>query len=153
MIIGAHLDTVPQAPGAEDGASGIAVLLEVARIATANQTRLPAVFIAFGGEEPRGDGDDLRHFGSTALVARLSSTQRSAVTVMVALDRGVGSIIPVCSGGLEPPTVRGRCYERRNGLTAQRSLPQPVSPVTIGRSRRLGARCAGRRYVVPRVPQ
>ncbi len=32
-IVGAHLDTVPQAPGAEDNASGVAVLLEVARLA------------------------------------------------------------------------------------------------------------------------
>ena len=31
-IVGAHLDTVPQAPGAEDNASGVAVMLELARV-------------------------------------------------------------------------------------------------------------------------
>ena len=32
VVIGAHLDTVPQAPGAEDNASGVAVLLELAAL-------------------------------------------------------------------------------------------------------------------------
>ena len=33
VVVGAHLDTVPVAPGAEDNASGVAVLLELARMA------------------------------------------------------------------------------------------------------------------------
>jgi hypothetical protein len=39
IIIGAHLDTVPQAPGAEDNASGISVMLELARMAAARAVR------------------------------------------------------------------------------------------------------------------
>ncbi len=31
-VIGAHLDTVPVAPGAEDNASGVSVMLEIARV-------------------------------------------------------------------------------------------------------------------------
>jgi len=57
-VVGAHLDTVAVAPGAEDNASGVAVLLELARLASSVGTRLPAVLVAFGGEEPRGPGDD-----------------------------------------------------------------------------------------------
>lgn len=34
LLVGAHLDTVPQSPGAEDNASGIGVLLTVARAVT-----------------------------------------------------------------------------------------------------------------------
>jgi Zn-dependent M28 family amino/carboxypeptidase len=53
IIIGAHYDSVPFSPGADDNASGVAVLLEVAR-ACAGLARLPRRridFIAFGMEE------------------------------------------------------------------------------------------------------
>jgi hypothetical protein len=101
LVVGAQLDTVPQAPGAEDNASGVAVLLELARLAAAGDTRLPVVFVAFAGEEPRGPGDDQHHFGSTAMVTRLSEASRRALRGMVSVDRvGVGRVVPICTGGL-----------------------------------------------------
>jgi Zn-dependent M28 family amino/carboxypeptidase len=107
-MVGAHLDTVPQAPGAEDNASGVSVLLEMARVAAIQPPWLPVVFVAFGAEEPRGEGDALHHFGSRAMVDRLPPRWRDSLTAMVSLDRvGVGTVVPVCSGGLEPPSVRG----------------------------------------------
>ena len=109
VVLGAHLDTVAVAPGAEDNASGVAVLLEVARLVSAASasTRLPVVLIAFGAEEPRGPGDDLHHFGSRHHVASMSRAQRDALTAMVSLDRvGVGSVVPVCTGPLSPPRVQ-----------------------------------------------
>jgi hypothetical protein len=107
LLVGAHLDTVPQAPGAEDNASGVAVLLELARMAARDGTRLPVVFVAFGAEEPRGDGDALHHFGSTAYVNEMSPRERRGLQAMVSLDRvGVGTVVPVCTGGLSPLRVR-----------------------------------------------
>lgn len=108
VLLGAHLDTVARAPGAEDNASGVAVLLEVARLAVADDdTRLPVVVVAFGAEEPRGAGDDLHHFGSQHHVRHLSRERREALTAMVSLDRvGVGSVVPVCKGPLSPPRVQ-----------------------------------------------
>jgi Zn-dependent M28 family amino/carboxypeptidase len=106
LFVGAHLDTVPQAPGAEDNASGIGVVLEVARLAAAAPTRLPVVFVAFGAEEPRGSGDSRHHYGSRAMVARMSAAERKALRGMVALDRvGVGQQVPVCDGGLGSASV------------------------------------------------
>jgi len=106
LIVGAHLDTVPQAPGAEDNASGTSVMLELARVAATEGTRLPAVFIAFGAEEPRGEGDDWHHFGSQEYVAQMSRTERRNLVSMVSLDRvGVGSVVPVCGGGLTDEPV------------------------------------------------
>ncbi len=98
-VVGAHLDTVPQAPGAEDNASGVAVLLELARLAAANPPEVPVRFIAFGAEEPRGSGDALHHFGSRRHVAGLSRAERDAVAGMVSLDRvGVRArYVPVCA--------------------------------------------------------
>ena len=107
VVVGAHLDTVAVAPGAEDNASGVAVLLEVARLAARHGTRLPVVLIAFGAEEPRGPGDDMHHFGSQHHVRGLAPPRRRALRAMVAIDRvGVGSVVPVCTGPLSPPPVR-----------------------------------------------
>jgi hypothetical protein len=100
LVVGAHLDTVAVAPGAEDNASGVAVLLELARLAGAAGTRLPTVLVAFGAEEPRGPGDTLHHFGSRAYVDAMSAAERRALRGMVSLDR-----VPVCKGPLSGPRV------------------------------------------------
>ena len=108
VVIGAHLDTVAAAPGAEDNASGVAVVLELARTAAEQPPAMPVRFIAFGAEEPRGRGDDLHHFGSRAYVAALSEEQRAAVMAMVSLDRvGVAAdAVPVSTGGTGTTAVR-----------------------------------------------
>ena len=108
VVVGAHLDTVPQAPGAEDNASGVAVLLEVARLATDGPTRLPVVLVAFGAEEPRGPGDDEHHFGSQDYMRSADGDgTASALRAMVSLDRvGAPGRVPVCTGGLSPLRVR-----------------------------------------------
>lgn len=107
LVVGAHLDTVPQAPGAEDNASGVGVLLAVAEAVAQRRTRLPVVLVAFGAEEPRGPGDELHHFGSRAHVAALGPRERRAVRAMVSLDRvGVGEVVPVGSAGDGDPVQR-----------------------------------------------
>ena len=104
LVVGAHLDTVPQAPGAEDNASGVGVLLAVAEAVAARRTRLPVVLVAFGAEEPRGPTDDDHHYGSRHYVASMSGAERRAVRGMVSLDRvGVGAVLPVCSAGAPDP--------------------------------------------------
>ena len=98
LLVGAHLDTVPQAPGAEDNASGIGVLLAIAEASAERRTRLPVVLVAFGSEEPRGPTDDDHHYGSRAYVASLTTAQRRSLMGMVSLDRvGVGAVVPVGS--------------------------------------------------------
>lgn len=51
LILGAHVDTVPGTPGADDNASGVAVLLEAARLAAASPRPLAVEFAAFTLEE------------------------------------------------------------------------------------------------------
>jgi aminopeptidase YwaD len=104
LLVGAHLDTVPTAPGAEDNASGIGVLLATAEALAGHRTRLPVVLVAFGAEEPRGRGETDHHYGSRAFVERLSPAQRSSLRGMVALDRvGVGAAVPLGSVGAGDP--------------------------------------------------
>ncbi|HWM41915.1 MAG TPA: M28 family peptidase [Burkholderiales bacterium] len=49
IVVGAHYDTVPGSPGADDNASGVAVLIELAALLK-NET-LPIRFVAFANEE------------------------------------------------------------------------------------------------------
>jgi hypothetical protein len=107
LVVGAHLDTVPQSPGAEDNASGVAVLVELARLALEGGARLPVVFVAFAAEEPRGPTDDEHHFGSQEYVRRSAAAETDARRGMVSLDRvGAPGSVPVCTGGLSPWRVQ-----------------------------------------------
>ncbi|KQV70073.1 hypothetical protein ASC64_08285 [Nocardioides sp. Root122] len=124
LVVGAHLDTVPQAPGAEDNASGVGVVLAVAEAAAGRRTRLPVVFVAFGAEEPRGPTDDDHHYGSRTYVDGLASAAKRAVRGMVSLDRvGVGATVPVGSAGESDPVQRSLlAAARRAGVPA---VPDP----------------------------
>ncbi len=51
-ILGAHFDTVAGTPGADDNASGVAVLLETARLARSLTLPRPWSFVGFTCEEP-----------------------------------------------------------------------------------------------------
>ncbi|MEP9382256.1 M28 family metallopeptidase [Nocardioides cheoyonin] len=126
LLVGAHLDTVPQSPGAEDDGSGIGVLLAVAEALRDRRTRLPVVLVAFGSEEPRGPSDADHHYGSRAYVAGLSPTQRRTLRGMVALDRvGVGAAVPACAATTGPePTLSSlvRAARRAGVPTTQCSV-------------------------------
>ncbi len=52
VVIGAHYDTVPGCPGADDNASGVAVLLELARRFAPARPARTLRFVAFVNEEP-----------------------------------------------------------------------------------------------------
>ena len=58
VYIGGHYDSVSVSPGANDDASGVAAVLEAARVLTQNGHRTKATlkFIAFGAEETGLDG-------------------------------------------------------------------------------------------------
>lgn len=62
IVLGAHFDAVEHTPGADDNASGVAVLLETARILAQANVQLPIVFCAFNLEEWNMIGS--RHFAN-----------------------------------------------------------------------------------------
>lgn len=68
IIIGAHYDTFPGSPGADDNASGIAALLVLARLFSRNAPKRTLRFVAFVNEEPPFFGT--RYMGSYVYGAR-----------------------------------------------------------------------------------
>lgn len=77
VIVGAHYDSVPGSPGADDNASGVAVLIELARL------RLPARFVAFANEEmPYFQSGEM---GSHAWAAR-AKAGGERVSAMISLE-------------------------------------------------------------------
>ncbi len=78
------MDTVPRSPGANDNASGIAVVLELARIFAGRPEARFLKFVAFGAEEYGRDGR--HHVGSTRFVERLGKEGRARLAGMVSVD-------------------------------------------------------------------
>jgi len=52
VVLGAHYDTVANSPGADDNASAVAGLLEIARLISKSRVASAVRFVAFALEEP-----------------------------------------------------------------------------------------------------
>lgn len=78
LIIGAHLDTVPGSPGADDNASGVAAMLELSRVLRQQRVSLPVEYAAFALEE-------LGMIGSTHYASALRRA-RAEVLGMLSLE-------------------------------------------------------------------
>jgi Zn-dependent M28 family amino/carboxypeptidase len=52
LVVGAHYDTFPGTPGADDNASGVAAMLELARRLHGSTGNVEVHFVAFANEEP-----------------------------------------------------------------------------------------------------
>jgi Zn-dependent M28 family amino/carboxypeptidase len=77
VVVGAHYDTVPGSPGADDNASGVAALIELARMG------LPARFVAFANEEmPYYRTGDM----GSQVWARAARERRDDVRAMISLE-------------------------------------------------------------------
>lgn len=82
-IVGAHYDSAPGTPGADDNASGVAVLLEAARLMKARKPGRDIRFVAFGTEEPPSFGT--RNMGSVHY-AKLMKDNGVKVHAMISLE-------------------------------------------------------------------
>ncbi len=80
-LIGAHYDTVPGTPGADDNASGVAVLLELAGRLAERPPPAPFRLAAFTLEEP--PAFTTAHQGSRVLVRRLRDTGERVLGAIV----------------------------------------------------------------------
>jgi peptidase M28-like protein len=98
LVVGGHLDSVPNTPGANDDASGPAVIIELARLARLSPTRMPIVFVAFSAEERRRQSPTRSEYalGSKAYIAAMSSARARALKGMINIDMvGAGPDVQV----------------------------------------------------------
>jgi aminopeptidase YwaD len=79
VVLGAHFDTVPGVPGANDNASGAAVVLTIAKELARAPVPFSVRFVAFGSEE-------LGLLGSKHYVDSLSSAEQGRVEAMLNFD-------------------------------------------------------------------
>lgn len=97
IVLGGHYDSVAAGPGAGDNASGIATLLELARVAGAGAPpQHTLVFIAF-------DAEELGMLGSRAYVDSLSDAQLAKLRGMLNFDMlgaGDGPLLLMGDGNL-----------------------------------------------------
>jgi Zn-dependent M28 family amino/carboxypeptidase len=78
ILIGAHYDTVPGSPGADDNATGVAVLLELARMFAAEPGKYPLRLVAF-------DMEEYGLMGSISYAAKLKQEQQP-LRLMISLE-------------------------------------------------------------------
>lgn len=99
LVVGAHYDTTPTSPGADDNSTGVAALLEVARALRLRPAAFDVTFVAFGAEECAQDGS---HY-------YVSECQRTGTLPqgMVNLDMlAVGEYFQIGSYGTNPWLMR-----------------------------------------------
>jgi Zn-dependent M28 family amino/carboxypeptidase len=83
VVVGAHYDSAPGTPGADDNASGVAAILELARLLKSSQPRRTIRLVLFVNEEP--PYFQTAEMGSL-VYARQLQKEKVVVTSMMALE-------------------------------------------------------------------
>ena len=123
VVIGAHYDSRSSdlndgsapAPGADDNASGIAALIELARILSPFQPRLTIILVAFSGEE-------IGRRGSIHFVRDYLEANQIPVSAMINLDVIGGS----GQDGIAVDGDRIRLFSSKLDDTPERSLARTI---------------------------
>ena len=129
VVIGAHHDTAPEAPGAYDDGGGVGILIELARVlAREGRRSRTIVFVSFDGEESSAPGKGTTA-GSRAFLERLGPRARSLVAAfaieMSGWKRGSPVLHPIAYAD---PREKGRAV---------------VAPAWLVRAALAGSREAG----------
>ena len=137
LLVGAHYDGAPQTPGADDNASGVAALLELASRWRAEPPRRPVWLVAFDQEEEglvgsralaqrlRADGQPLHLMVSLEMLAYTSPKQRYPHPAMDWLYGSRGDFIALVANLGAIPLLPGMA--RRVGRHVKtKVLPVPM---------------------------
>jgi aminopeptidase YwaD len=101
VLLGAHLDSEAPSPGANDNASGVATILELARDLREADTVATIELVLFGTEEIIDTERDHDHYGSRSFVKTMTSAERDTLAAMISVDM-------VASGGTLTVGTMGR---------------------------------------------
>jgi hypothetical protein len=140
LLVGAHFDSTPHTPGADDNASGVAAMLECARLAAAGAPRASLEFVGFDLEELQTWSGRFRVGSAAHARAKRARGERLAGALILEM---VGYRDPRPGAQIVPPFVGIRVPRSGDFLAA----------VGDTRSRRLLAAFVGAtRAKVPELP-
>ena len=86
LVLGAHLDSKPPSPGANDDASGVGALLAMASALAGEETAATVQFAFFGAEEITGSDVNEHHLGSRYRVSKTATAEKARISGMISLD-------------------------------------------------------------------
>ena len=147
LLVGAHYDGAPQTPGADDNASGMAALLELARRWRAHPPRPPVWLVAFDQEEQgllgsramaqqlRAAGQRLHLMVSLEMLAFTSATQRYPHPAMGWIYGSRGDFIALVSNLGAIPLLPGLARKVGRHVTTK-VLPVPLRGRSLPDTRR-----------------
>lgn len=134
ILIGAHYDAVPGTPGADDNATGVAVLLELARYLATCPPSIPVWLVAF-------DMEEYGLLGSQAYAADLQAAGQP-LRLMISLEM-LGYCDRASHSQTYPSPVLERLYPNTGDFIALVGNPAIVPTMwDLGKHiKRAGARC------------
>jgi Zn-dependent M28 family amino/carboxypeptidase len=113
LLVGAHYDTVEGSPGADDNASGVAAMIEIASLLSRRRLRSTVRCVAFVNEEPPFFYS--RQMGS-AVYARAARARGDDIRLMVSLE--MLGYYSARSGSQHYPPLLGLFYPDRANFIA-----------------------------------
>jgi hypothetical protein len=116
VLLSAHYDSVPAAPGAADDGSGVAAILEVARVLKHAPPRRPVVLLLGDGEELGLLGAELfvresRYFAEVDAVVNLEARGSSGPSLMFETSPGNAAVIGAFARAVSRPLTSSAFYE------------------------------------------
>jgi len=133
IIIGAHYDAVPGCPGADDNATGVAVMLELAREFAANPPKYPVQLIGF-------DLEEYGLLGSVAYAAELKQNKQP-VRLMLSLEM-LGYCDNSPNSQSYPPGLKNLYPNIGNFIALIGNLPTLPDLIHLGNNfRKMGTPC------------
>ncbi len=121
FVFGAHMDSKPPSPGANDNLSGCGVLLEIARNLSTDPATPTVEFVFFGSEEILDGNPDHHHAGSRHHVSSMTKSEKLNTAGMVSVDMvGYGSDFTVRTMNRGPQILRKQLLAaaKRTGVSA-----------------------------------
>ena len=108
ILIGAHYDAVPGTPGADDNATGVAVLLEMAEVFASSPLKFPVRLVAF----------DLEEYGLLGSAAYANYLQRQGQKLRLMLSLEMLGYCDLAPGSQTYPDLIKRFYRDRGDFIA-----------------------------------
>lgn len=121
IVIGAHYDGPEDSKGADDDATGVGVVLELARVFSVRRLEPTLQFVFFGANRPDVRDPDTRLVGSKRFVDLLGSIEKKDIVGMIAVDSvGQGDTLALRTQGTGLQRLKDKLdtYARQKNVTA-----------------------------------